>query len=115
MKEEQSADSRPKQGTRGRSGERKKHGRGRKDRSHSSGHSHGKTHEEGATVQDLNDEIHEEKEECRTCGISREELGEALRTCSRCHQAKYCSRTCQKADWRAEHKFTCGDYALDLD
>ena len=38
-------------------------------------------------------------EECRWCEKSADELGEPLRTCSQCHEAKY----------------TCGRYAMELD
>ncbi|KAJ9487385.1 hypothetical protein VN97_g5937 [Penicillium thymicola] len=42
---------------------------------------------------------------CQVCGKDDEE-GSALRNCSRCHKAKYCSRDCQKADWK-KHKKVC--------
>ena len=54
-------------------------------------------------------------EECRWCEKSADELGEPLRTCSQCHEVKYCSRKCQKCHWKAEHKYTCGRYAMELD
>ena len=54
-------------------------------------------------------------EECRWCGRSADELDEPLRTCSQCHEAKYCSRKCQKSHWKVEHKYTCGKYAMELD
>ena len=34
-------------------------------------------------------------------------IGVPLRSCGRCKTAKYCSRTCQKADWKAGHKQVC--------
>ena len=54
-------------------------------------------------------------EGCRWCEKSADELGEPLRTCSQCHEVKYCSRKCQKSHWKAEHKYTCGRYATELD
>lgn len=39
---------------------------------------------------------------CRNCGRT----GEDMKKCARCQQAEYCSRECQKADWKA-HKPTC--------
>ena len=53
--------------------------------------------------------------ECRWCEKSADELDEPLRTCSQCHEAKYCSPKCQKSHWKAEHKYTCGKYAMELD
>ncbi|KOS46579.1 hypothetical protein ACN38_g2487 [Penicillium nordicum] len=43
---------------------------------------------------------------CQVCGKDEEAKGSALRNCSRCHKAKYCSRDCQKADWK-KHKKVC--------
>ena len=44
-------------------------------------------------------------EECRWCDKSADELGEPRRTCSQCHEVKYCSRKCQKSHWKSEHIF----------
>ena len=74
--------------------------------------------EEGATVVSESEEATtdtEEFEECRACGTTSDELGEPLRMCSQCHEAKYCSRQCERAHWKAEHKYTCGKYAMELD
>jgi hypothetical protein len=35
--------------------------------------------------------------------------GVKLNACSRCSRAMYCSRECQKAHWKAEHKTICED------
>mmetsp|Transcript_5066 Transcript_5066/g.12084 ORF Transcript_5066/g.12084 Transcript_5066/m.12084 type:complete len:485 (+) Transcript_5066:75-1529(+) len=45
---------------------------------------------------------------CRKCGKSdsSESFQESLMKCGRCHQAYYCNRECQKADWK-DHKKTC--------
>lgn len=40
-------------------------------------------------------------QKCAVCG----EPG--LSRCSRCGQAAYCSRACQKSDWKAGHKTAC--------
>ncbi|KAL9108238.1 MAG: hypothetical protein Q9227_006976 [Pyrenula ochraceoflavens] len=44
---------------------------------------------------------------CLTCGKEKAEGGEALKKCSRCGKAKYCSAKCQRGDWKV-HKRTCG-------
>uniref|UniRef100_A0A8C6ETG4 Programmed cell death protein 2 n=1 Tax=Marmota marmota marmota TaxID=9994 RepID=A0A8C6ETG4_MARMA len=44
---------------------------------------------------------------CRVCGC----LGP--KTCSRCHQAHYCSKEHQTLDWRLEHKQPCTQGHLD--
>ena len=54
-------------------------------------------------------------DECRWCEKRADELDEPLRTCSQCHEAKYCCRKCQKSHWKAEHKYTCGKYAMELE
>jgi hypothetical protein len=44
---------------------------------------------------------------CSSCGAEKaRDGGGALRVCGRCHKAKYCSRECQRADWKA-HKPRC--------
>jgi hypothetical protein len=45
---------------------------------------------------------------CDCCGKSRQELGLAtLMICTRCKMACYCSKECQKAQWKAGHKQAC--------
>lgn len=41
---------------------------------------------------------------CRNCGKGSENL----RDCPGCEAAKYCSRSCQRANWKNSHKKTCG-------
>lgn len=48
----------------------------------------------------------EDSTECRICGKSKKADGSDLMNCSRCHKAKYCSKDCQKADWK-KHKGVC--------
>ncbi|CAI7868849.1 unnamed protein product [Closterium sp. NIES-53] len=40
------------------------------------------------------------------CGRPETRVGE-FRTCVRCGRAKYCSRSCQVADWKFRHSFIC--------
>ena len=40
---------------------------------------------------------------CAKCG----KRGEGFNKCSRCKRVFYCSRTCQRAHWKASHKHTC--------
>lgn len=44
---------------------------------------------------------------CATCAKKETELGQPLQRCSKCSSTRYCSRDCQKADWK-DHKKTCG-------
>ncbi|XP_013366351.1 PREDICTED: programmed cell death protein 2 [Chinchilla lanigera] len=44
---------------------------------------------------------------CRVCGCL------APKTCSRCHQAHYCSKEHQTIDWRLVHKQTCTQDQVD--
>ena len=41
---------------------------------------------------------------CCRCGLQRPKL----RRCSKCKQVWYCGPDCQKKDWVAGHKITCG-------
>ncbi|GMH98801.1 hypothetical protein TrVE_jg8876 [Triparma verrucosa] len=43
---------------------------------------------------------------CEHCRRMKDDSVRKLLTCSRCQVAKYCSRECQKANWKA-HKLTC--------
>ncbi|KAJ4065681.1 hypothetical protein NW756_005884 [Fusarium oxysporum] len=45
---------------------------------------------------------------CTTC--NKEEPAVQLRRCAKCSTTPYCSRECQKADWKA-HKKICGKQA----
>jgi hypothetical protein len=45
---------------------------------------------------------------CDCCGKGRQELGLAtLMICTRCKMAYYCSKECQKSQWKAGHKQAC--------
>jgi len=50
-------------------------------------------------------------EACTNCGkthaLDDYGKGKALNRCARCLQARYCSRDCQKADWKAGHQNIC--------
>ena len=43
---------------------------------------------------------------CHGCG--KEAKRDDLKSCTRCGLARYCSRECQKAHWKAGHKAACG-------
>lgn len=47
-------------------------------------------------------------EECNKC-----KKKEDLKMCEGCHRAAYCSRECQKQDWRVFHQFYCKHLNLD--
>ncbi|CAG8374371.1 unnamed protein product [Penicillium salamii] len=48
----------------------------------------------------------EEGSGCQVCGTTSNPDGLDLMNCSRCHTTKYCSRDCQKKDWK-QHKLVC--------
>lgn len=43
---------------------------------------------------------------CAACGKTKTEDGAGLLKCARCMEVKYCSRECQRSDWKA-HKAVC--------
>ncbi|KAI1161159.1 hypothetical protein F5B18DRAFT_674905 [Nemania serpens] len=43
---------------------------------------------------------------CASCGKNKQADGSALMNCARCRKVKYCSRECQRKDWKA-HKSAC--------
>jgi hypothetical protein len=45
---------------------------------------------------------------CTYCGKENDDLKE----CTRCHQAHYCNKECQVADWKAGHKQICNPEAV---
>jgi len=49
---------------------------------------------------------------CVRCG-ARAPPGEHFKACARCHTAVYCSKECQKADWRT-HKKGCAEVTTPL-
>ena len=46
------------------------------------------------------------EETCKSCGKPQSQLPVPLKKCAKCHSSAYCSRECQKADWK-EHKKVC--------
>jgi splicing suppressor protein 51 len=44
---------------------------------------------------------------CVSCGKDESQLRVPLKHCAKCQQPSYCSRDCQKADWKS-HKKVCG-------
>ena len=47
---------------------------------------------------------------CNTCSKTTAELGTSLKRCAKCHTTPYCSRDCQKTDWK-KHKKICAKNA----
>ncbi|KAI1505698.1 hypothetical protein F5X99DRAFT_428791 [Biscogniauxia marginata] len=45
-------------------------------------------------------------EGCAACGMKKARDGADLMSCARCRKLKYCSRECQRADWK-NHKVVC--------
>ena len=50
--------------------------------------------------------------QCVACGAMRVVLPKML-TCGRCKGYHYCSKVCQKKDWKLSHKHTCTDAVID--
>ena len=44
---------------------------------------------------------------CHFCGVTEKKLTRKPRLCAGCKELRYCSKTCQKKDWK-NHKLTCG-------
>ena len=44
--------------------------------------------------------------QCRTC----HKEGAELLKCVTCTAVYYCDKTCQKRDWKADHKMTCASW-----
>ena len=57
-----------------------------------------------------------DKDRCHVCYKKRNETGVVLRKCKKCYKLskvndyipRYCSRKCQKYDWKKKHKGYCG-------
>ena len=45
-------------------------------------------------------------DQCASCGKNKQSDGSGLLKCSRCMKVKYCSRECQRTDWKT-HKSVC--------
>lgn len=51
-------------------------------------------------------EIAAASEKCRSCGKAKTAVGGKLMQCARCKEVAYCSKECQKADWK-KHRQEC--------
>jgi len=60
----------------------------------------------GENMIDPGVEIVEERK-CTTCGKGEQQLGFPLKRCAACGKVYYCSKECQAADWKKNHKNTC--------
>ncbi|MCJ1309878.1 hypothetical protein MMC25_003539 [Agyrium rufum] len=58
----------------------------------------------------VQERVMSESRACATCKRSETELPTPLKRCAKCHGTSYCSRECQKADWKT-HKKQCGNRA----
>ena len=47
---------------------------------------------------------------CAGCGKTEAEAGKELKRCAKCQETRYCSRECQKDDWK-QHKKVCASNA----
>ena len=52
--------------------------------------------------------------QCASCGKKESELSIPLKRCAKCQTGRYCSRECQKADWK-NHKKNCGSRSSQND
>ncbi|KAF2450155.1 hypothetical protein P171DRAFT_426616 [Karstenula rhodostoma CBS 690.94] len=48
-----------------------------------------------------------EQRSCSVCKKSASEVPGGLKNCAACHERPYCSKDCQKTDWK-QHKRSCG-------
>mmetsp|Transcript_19321 Transcript_19321/g.47782 ORF Transcript_19321/g.47782 Transcript_19321/m.47782 type:complete len:460 (-) Transcript_19321:385-1764(-) len=62
-------------------------------------------------------DVTEPRHICSTCGLAGETYAveQKLLACSRCHSAYYCSKRCQRADWKNHKPFckTCSKTKID--
>ncbi|KZW01903.1 hypothetical protein EXIGLDRAFT_829805 [Exidia glandulosa HHB12029] len=61
------------------------------------------------STQDLADGPAVDKTRCAVCEQAAAEDGRLLR-CSQCRTVAYCSKECQKTDWKRGHKLECGNF-----
>jgi hypothetical protein len=45
----------------------------------------------------------EQEYQCLVCGLTQDKMP----ACATCHAVPYCSRACQEADWKRQHKYEC--------
>ena len=55
------------------------------------------------------EQIDAENLQCAKCGKTDSEAGKELKRCAKCQETRYCSRECQKANWKG-HKQVCAAF-----
>ena len=48
---------------------------------------------------------------CKTCFVTGSSMPTPLKVCNKCYSVWYCSRRCQRLDWKKHHKNICGRVA----
>ena len=65
--------------------------------------------QDGASLMGLDLLTTPPRSHCANCGFEDDSSGsQQLRWCGRCFAVRYCSRDCQRVDWKAGHKQDCG-------
>ena len=54
-----------------------------------------------------------EEHKCTACKKRKSELETSLKYCAKCKEAEYCSRECQKGDWKRHKQFCAGKSQID--
>eukprot|EP01084_Bolivina_argentea_P233013 392553_1 len=55
------------------------------------------------------------EQNCSCCGLKNTNSNnKSLRSCKGCGEVFYCSRKCQKIDWKATHRYLCSKYWLNF-
>jgi hypothetical protein len=54
-----------------------------------------------------------EEPKCTACKKRKSELETSLKYCAKCKEAEYCSRECQKDDWKRHKQFCAGKSQID--
>jgi hypothetical protein len=54
------------------------------------------------------EDLDAKKGSCFACGVKTAKEAEGLLKCGSCKFALYCSRECQRSDWKKGHRLICG-------